>query len=193
MSSHKFSPSNIKWLDYPDRVKEYDISGIIASIGLEPGMSVADIGAGTGFFSFPFSVAVGPDGKVMAIDISPEMLETLGAKVTEGELTNIEAMASTEESIPAENGSADLAFMSNVFHELDGDSTLLEVRRILKPGGKLAIIDWKKKREEDGPPYHHRLSAGQVISRCRDAGFTFAGEFKTGSERRYGLIFQMKP
>jgi ubiquinone/menaquinone biosynthesis C-methylase UbiE len=88
---------------------------------------------------------------------------------------------------------ADIAFMCNVFHELDGDHTLLEVGRMLKPGGKLAVIDWKKKREEDGPPYHHRLSAKEAIARCRDAGFTFAGEFKTGSDRRYGLIFLVKP
>lgn len=181
-------------LDRPERLKEYDIPGIISGIGISEGMAVADIGAGTGFFSIPFSEAVGTKGRILAVDLSPEMLEALGAKVKCLGITNVETVLSSEEAIPIPDGSVDTAFMSNVFHELDGDGTMREIVRILKPGGSLAILDWKKVYEENGPPYRHRIAAPEAISRCQAAGFAYTGEFKTGSNSHYGLLFRkMKP
>ncbi|MDD4307964.1 MAG: class I SAM-dependent methyltransferase [Thermoplasmata archaeon] len=190
MESRKFTPDRMARLDRPERLKEYDIPGIISGIGISEGMAVADIGAGTGFFSIPFSEAAGSKGRVLAVDLSVEMLEALGAKAKVLGLTNIKTVLSTEEAIPIPDGSVDIAFMSNVFHELEGDGTMREIARILKPGGRLAILDWKKVYEENGPPYRHRISAPDVISRCQEVGFVFVGEFKTGSNSHYGLLFR---
>ncbi|MBA3044975.1 MAG: class I SAM-dependent methyltransferase [Candidatus Thermoplasmatota archaeon] len=192
MHDRKFSPERMARLDRPDRTKEYDFPGIISGIGITGGMTIADIGAGTGFFSFPFSMAVGSKGKVMAVDISQEMLDALRSKMDAQRVSNIETVHSFEDKIPIPASSVDIAFMSNVFHELEGVGTLMEIKRILKPSGKLAIIDYRKKHEESGPPYHHRLSRQTVKNTCSKTGFKFSEEFIPGSGSRYGLIFIKK-
>jgi ubiquinone/menaquinone biosynthesis C-methylase UbiE len=79
--------------------------------------------------------------------------------------------------------------MANVFHELDGSGTLNEVMRILKPGGRFAILDFKKIEEESGPPLNHRIDKPDAIEICINAGFNFVREFDTDSKSKYGLIF----
>ena len=187
MHDRKFSPERMARLDRPDRINEYDMPVIFSSIGLKPRMVIADIGAGTGFFSFPFSKAVGSKGKVIAVDISQEMLDALSSKA-QG-ISNIEMVHSSENRIPIPASTVDIAFMSNVFHELEGVGTLLEIKRILKPRGKLAIIDYRKTHEESGPPYNHRLSRRTVKATCSKTGFKFLEEFIPGTGSRYGLIF----
>ena len=192
MHDRKFTPERMARLDRPDRIKEYDMPRIFSSIGLKPGVVLADIGAGTGFFSIPFSPVVGPTGKILAVDISQEMLDALISKAKARGISNIETVHSSENKIPIPDSSADIAFMSNVFHELDGVGTLSEIKRILKSTGKLAIIDYRKKHEDSGPPYHHRMSRRTVKDTCSKTGFKFSEEFVPGIGSRYGLIFVKK-
>ncbi len=186
----KFDPGGKEKLDRPERKKLLDPDKIIPDLGISGGQTIADIGAGTGFFSIPFSEHVGIGGKIYSIDISQDMLDAVSQKKNSGNISNIETVLSSEDRIPLESEIADMAFMCTVLHELDGAGTLSEAHRILKKGGRLAIIDWQKVNGEAvmGPPEWHRLSMKEAIKKCEDAGFCFVKEFIVGPEH-YGLIF----
>ncbi len=187
----KFDPAGKKRLDDPGRKLIMDPDKILPQLDILKGQLVADIGAGTGYFSVPFADFVGPSGKVYAIDISQSMLDSLLEKAEARGIRNIVPVLSEEDTIPIDDGIVDMAFMSMVLHELDGDGTLQEVRRILRPGGRLAVLDWRKKETEDGPPLWHRLSQEEAIEKCEKAGFAFSKIFDT-SPGMYGLVFGKK-
>jgi ubiquinone/menaquinone biosynthesis C-methylase UbiE len=186
---HKFNAAHRAYLDSDERRSYLDPPRILKAFRLGPGMRMADIGAGTGFFAVPAARVVGPTGRVYAVDMVPEMLEDLQAKLDREPLPNLEPVRSTEDRIPLADASVDLAFLACVLHELDGPGTLLECRRILRQGGRLGVVDWKKEEMEFGPPIAHRLDEEEARSILRDAGFhpvkTFeAGRYHYGIEAR---------
>ncbi|MBI5643357.1 MAG: class I SAM-dependent methyltransferase [Deltaproteobacteria bacterium] len=166
--AHKFSPEKIGRLLREERYNELAPLDLLKKAGLKEGDTFADIGSGPGFFSLPASGIVG-SGKVYAIDTQAEMLEAL--KKTNPP-ANVAAIISGENSIPLEDGAADFALVAFVLHETEDMVLFLkEVRRILKPKGTLLVIDWKKKKEEKGPPMAERLSAASVTGLLKKAGF----------------------
>jgi len=188
MPGKKFDPSRAAHLDSPMRRKFIDPEKIILTIGVRKGMAVADIGSGTGFFTLPLAKAVGAEGKVFAVDISAELLEVVKGK-TRG-MGNMETILSTEDKIPLPDRSIDIALMVNVLHELEGDGTLREIGRILRPGGALAVIDWKKKLMLEGPPLWHRLSEKEAEGRLSGIGFKPEKRFEP-SHFEYGLVLRL--
>ena len=185
----KFDAARRAYLDSDERRSYLDPDRILRAFRLTRGMRVADIGTGTGFFAIPAARIVGPAGKVYAVDLVPEMLEELQAKLAREPVPNLEALRSTEDRIPLADASTDFAFLACVLHELDGPGTLLECRRILTRTGRLGIVDWKKEDMEFGPPKAHRLDEEEARSILRDAGFhpttTFeAGRYHYGIEAR---------
>jgi ubiquinone/menaquinone biosynthesis C-methylase UbiE len=183
---HKFNVAHRAYLDSDERRSYLDPQRIFTRFGLSKGMRVADVGAGTGFFAIPAARIVGPAGKVYAVDLVPEMLEELQAKLAREPVPNLQAVRSTEDRIPLADGSVDFAFLACVLHELDGPGTLLECRRILTPGGRLGIVDWKKEEMEFGPPVAHRLDEDEARSVLRDAGFHPVKTFE-GGRYHYGI------
>lgn len=177
---HKFDAARRAYLDSGERRSYLDPVGILTAFRVTEGMRVADVGTGTGFFAIPAARLVGPSGKVFAVDLLPEMLEDLQAKLVREPMPNLEALRSTEDRIPLPDGSVDFAFLACVLHELDGPGTLLECRRILMRDGRLGIIDWKKEDMEFGPPKTHRLDEDEARSILRDAGFHPVRTFEGG-------------
>jgi ubiquinone/menaquinone biosynthesis C-methylase UbiE len=151
-------------LDDPERQNWLPIDAVLGQLALRPGMSIADIGAGTGYFTLPIARAVLPGGTVFAVDVQPEMLERLRARLAPGlpvSLVHGDAVRTTLQS-----ASVDLALVANVWHELDDlGATLDEMARILRPGGRVAILDWRADSEPPpGPPLEHRIAAVDVQS-----------------------------
>jgi ubiquinone/menaquinone biosynthesis C-methylase UbiE len=186
---HKFDVAHREYLDSAERRSYLDPTRIFRGFGLKPGNRVADIGSGTGFFAIPAARIVGPEGRVYAVDLAPEMLEDLQAKLAQEPVPNLEVVRSTEDRIPLGDDSVDFAFLACVLHELDGPGTLLECRRILTPTGRLGVVDWRKEDMAFGPPKAHRLNEDEARSILRDAGFkpikTFeAGRYHYGIEAR---------
>ena len=167
--AHRFDIKKAEVLDSPDRWKFLNPDRILEMLGLEKDMTFADLGCGTGYFSIPASAIV---RKVYAIDVQQEMLDILNSKIKNGNVTNIESNLSDGNSIPLENGSTDILFMANVFHEIeDQEFMLAEVKRVLSEQGKLVIIDWNKVEMDMGPPVSERLSPEEVILICSKNGF----------------------
>ncbi len=167
---HKFSPSNASRLDSKERAAILDINRILDLTHLEPRTVVADIGSGTGFFAIPAASRVS-EGRVYAVDVQSEMHDILSKKISERGIGNIETILSTETLIPLEDGSVDIAYIGNTLHEFSGLHTLVEVSRILRPGGRLIVVDWKKEDSPMGPPLVHRLSESEASALIERSGF----------------------
>lgn len=166
---HKFNPKNIDILISEERKKELDPLKYLKEKGLEKGMAFADIGCGPGFFVFPASEIVGKEGKIYALDTQQEMLNELKKRRP---AENVIVLKSDETNLPVEGKAVDMALMVFVLHEVHHPVDFLkEVKRILKPSGKLIVIDWEKKLEEKGPPFEERVpmeKAGEIFAQ---AGF----------------------
>ncbi len=166
---HKFDPKKIDILISEERKKEIDPLKYLKEKGLKKGMAFADIGCGPGFFVLPASKIVGSKGKVFALDTEEEMLAAL-KKRRPGK--NVVILKSEETKLPVEDKAVDIAIMVFVLHEVHHPVDFLkEVKRILKPSGKLIVIDWEKKVEEKGPPFEERIPKEKAKEVFEHAGF----------------------
>ncbi len=152
---HKFSPDRAERLERPERYSLLPPLEILLRFGAGEGMTIIDVGAGTGFFTRAAAQIVGPAGEVVAADISEEMLGFL----RETDLPeNVRPVHSREYSVPLPDRTGDMVLAAFVVHEAsDRARFLAELKRLLKPGGRLLIIEWKKQEEEHGPPQGERL------------------------------------
>lgn len=167
-----FDPKNKDKLDNPERRKLLPPEEILLKSGLKENDILADIGCGIGYFSIPAAKIVGNNGKVFAIDISTEMLDELKYRLESSNITNIVLLQNKGNTIPLEDNLVDFALISNVLHEVDNKTKFLsEIRRILKDGGKLVLIDWLNIETGDGPPLHERLSSNQIETLLHKANF----------------------
>lgn len=151
-------------LDDPERLVWLPPGDVVARLELAPGAVVADVGAGTGYFALPIATAVAPGGRVFAVDLQPEMLERLRERLApDAAVTLAQGDAARTTLEPA---SVDVAFLANVWHELDDPAAVLaEMQRIVRPGGRIAIVDWSPDAaEEPGPPREHRVANAAVAA-----------------------------
>lgn len=166
---HKFDPAKIEILMNEERKRELYPLVFLRSNGLSSGMSFADIGCGPGFFTLPASEVVGSKGKVYAVDIQKEMLKELQKRNPD---RNVHVILSTENSIPVEDAVCDMVFTAFVFHEAsDKPAFLQELKRLLRNNGKLLLLDWQKKEEEQGPPFEERIDILEAEELMKAAGF----------------------
>ena len=166
---HKFEPKHTARLLSEEREKALSPKRLLEEAGLKEGGTFADIGCGPGFFTLPASMIVGEKGRVFAVDTQQEMLDQLKARKPP---KNVVLVKSGESSVPVDDSSADLVLIAFVLHEAERKSVFLkEIKRITKAGGAVLIIDWKKKKEEHGPPVEERLTAKAVSELLTGAGF----------------------
>lgn len=190
MHSAKFESKHVSILEDEDRKEILDVDKVIDTVAPYLGNKVADIGCGTGYFSIPISTRIHPDGEVLAIDMDKAMLERLKENIVVQ--SGIRPIVSREENIPdVEDSSVDSCFVVNVLHELEGNGTLREAYRILRSGGHLVLVDWKKVKMDFGPPYTVRIPERDAVRRCRDVGFELESTFFAG-QYNYGLLM-VKP
>jgi ubiquinone/menaquinone biosynthesis C-methylase UbiE len=135
-----------------------------------------DLGCGRGEYTIPIAQAIGPQGKVYGLDAWEEGIIELRRRVSDAELKNVKAMvADIKRGVPLENAKVDLCLMATVLHDLLQDNTgevaLREMARVLKPDGKLVIIEYKKVESDWGPPVAIRLSEQEVEETIRPFGF----------------------
>lgn len=143
----------------------------LEAAGVRRGEKVLDVGAGTGFWTAPLARMVGPQGRIIAVDVEPIMLDEIRSLVAAEHLDNVETLLSQDVQIPVPDGSTTFALLGFVLHEPDDPPALLaEVRRILQPDGRMLVIDWQKKPTEQGPPLGHRIARDDARAMIEAAG-----------------------
>lgn len=168
--------------------------GILAALDLKPGMAIADIGAGTGLYEPAFSKAVGADGVVYAVDLAPKMLEHLSRRVQVENLDNVQVRPCTETDCGLEPGSVDLVYICDTYHHFEYPMTTMEsIRKALRPGGTLAIVDFDRIEGVSRPWILKHMRAGKEVflKEIEDAGFVLVDEpVIEGLEENYLLLFR---
>lgn len=168
----KFNPLEIDKLRDPRRLETENPFIIWEKMGLGETACIVDVGCGFGFCAVPFAQR-SRDGKVYACDISLEMLDAAEKEAEAAGVSNLIPVLMKETKIPLDDGIADALLMHNVHHELESaEESLLECRRVLRPGGTIAVMDWKKDPMDFGPPMDIRVSAKKIGSDLREAGFS---------------------
>lgn len=148
---------------------------IVAALGLRPGMRVADIGAGTGLFTEPFSKAVGPEGVVYAVDIVPTFIDHIEAQAAARGLDNVRTVLCTEKSVELLRSSVDLVFVCDTYHHFEyPKQSLASIRRALRSGGELVVIDFIRIPgvSREWILTHCRAGKETFIREIEEAGFT---------------------
>ncbi len=174
---HKFPVERAGILDSAERASILNPECILDSAEIRKDSVIVDVGSGTGFFAIPASKRV-PKGMVYAVDINQGMHSILEKKLRLEKIDNVATVISTEQKIPLADSEADFAYLGNTLHELEGELTLREILRILKPGGLLYALDWKKEESPMGPPLSERLPLNEAKIKIESAGFivTASGE-----------------
>ncbi|WP_375443917.1 class I SAM-dependent methyltransferase [uncultured Fibrella sp.] len=151
-----------EWLERPERQQEERTDLLLDALALKPTDVVADIGAGTGYFSFRLARAV-PQGKVLAVDIQPEMIEYLNDGKKKENLTNVEPVLGTitDPKLPA--NSVDLALMVDAYHEFSNPREMgIALARSLKPGGRIVLVEYRAEDPNVPIKEHHKMSVMQA-------------------------------
>jgi precorrin-6B methylase 2 len=151
------------WLEREEREREERTDLLLAALRLAPGMVVADIGAGTGYLSRRMAPAVMPGGKVLAVDVQPEMVSFLQGMVTKTGLTQIEPLLGAERDVKLPPASVDLAIMVDVYHELAFPfEVMTSIVRALKPGGQLVFVEYRAEDPKVPIKALHKMSEAQI-------------------------------
>jgi ubiquinone/menaquinone biosynthesis C-methylase UbiE len=158
--------------DDAERRKWQDPEAVLADIGLGPGQVFVDLGCGEGFFSIPASKIVGEQGRVYALDINSEAVESLHRFAEEHGLDNIVAQAGAAERRIMCEGCADFVFFGIDLHDFSNPAAVLRNAMVtLKPDGKLIDLDWKKEETPVGPPLEIRFDQQKAVGLIEGAGF----------------------
>jgi ubiquinone/menaquinone biosynthesis C-methylase UbiE len=167
---------------------------IVAALGLRPGMTVADVGAGTGLYLEPLVRSVGRFGRVYAVDIAPDLIAFIDERIRNEGLTIVETVLCTETSAELEPGSVDLVFSCDTYHHFEFPrSTLASLHSAIRPGGTLAIVDFERIPGESREWVlgHVRAGKQEVIAEIEAAGFTLLDEpVIEGLAENYLVLFR---
>jgi SAM-dependent methyltransferase len=175
--------------EYPDRDKKLQIDRVMDLLGITAGKNVADIGAGSGWFTVRAARRVGPTGTVLAEDINPGSVEYIGKRLVKEDLANVRTVlgAPDDPRLPAE--SVDAVLMLKVYHEIAHPVPTMKVlQRALRTGAKVGIID------KNGDGSNHGLKRDVVVKEMAEAGYKLVGtyDFTKADGQDYFLIFQVQ-
>jgi len=152
-----------RWLERPEREQEERPSILIEALGVQPNQTVADIGAGTGYFTWRLAETVGPDGLVYAVDIQPEMLEELTRNMRSRNLQNYRPVQGSARNPKIPELTLDLAIMVDVYHEFSHPAEMLDaLRKALKPGGRLVFVEYRQEDPDVPIKRLHKMSEKQI-------------------------------
>lgn len=164
---------------------------ILAAVGLEGGDRIADVGCGTGLFVGPFSAAVGPTGRVYAVDISPRLVEFVAKRIRDEGLANVATILSTETSTKLPQGSVTHAFVCDTYHHFERFPEMLaSLRDALRPGGELVVVDFDRIPgvSREWLLTHVRADRETVRREIEAAGFEFVDDVPVAAFKENYLL-----
>jgi FkbM family methyltransferase len=179
------------WLERPKREQEERTDLLIKSMQIKPADRIADIGAGSGYFSFRMSDLV-PDGKVFAVDISPQMLGIIRARIKEKKVTNVVPIQSTITRTMLEPSSIDKALIVDAYHEFSHPREMANsIFKALKKDGLLILIEYRKEDKKVPIKPLHKMTEKQAIKEIEVVGFKW-GKTLSVLPQQHFMIFEKK-
>ena len=181
------------WLIRTEREAEERPSDAIAQLNIKPGMVVCDLGCGNGFYSLEMAKLVSPGGKVLAVDIQPEMLHLLELRCKENGVENIEPILSTvaDPKVPAD--SVDMLLLVDVYHEFSHPQQMLAgIRKGLKPTGVIALLEYREEDRTVPIKPEHKMTKKQILKEYKANGFRIAKQYD-GLPWQHLMFFEKDP
>lgn len=190
-----FQGSGARWLERAEREREERLKLLVKSLVLKPDMTVADIGAGSGVVSLLLASQIGEDGQVLAVDIQQEMLDRLKKRAKNAGIGNIKTIKGTERSPRLPAGKVDLVIMVDVYHEFEYPyEMMLEIARSLKPGGRVAFVEYRMEDPTVPIKLIHKMSEAQVKKEAAAPEFGLKFQKTIGVlPRQHIVVFEKKP
>jgi arsenite methyltransferase len=186
---HKDPQAYIAMLEDPKRDSYQKPQEVLMALGLKEGESVADIGAGSGYFSFRFAGQVGNTGRVYAVDISPDMILYMNRRVRDLGLKNVVTVLSSPDDPLLLDASIDRFFICDTWHHVENQAKYLGlIKNMLKPGGQLVMIDFHKKELPVGPRLEMKIAREDLVRQMETHGFQLLKEH-TFLPYQYFLVF----
>lgn len=166
--AHLGNPARDAW-QKPDEV--------VRALGLRPGQVACDVGAGPGYFALRLARAVGPQGRVFAVDVEPKILDALRERIAESGLRNVTPVLALGEDPLLPARACDVILIVDTYHHFpDRVKYLARLAQSLRPGGRIANVDYHKRPTPVGPPMDHRLSRETFLGEAQAAGLAVVEE-----------------
>ena len=163
-----------EWLERPDREANEQPEHVLDVLGVREGMVVADVGAGSGYFTMRIGKRVGPRGRVLATDLQEEMLAMIRARIADAGATNVVPIRATPDDARLPRGEVDLVLMVDVYHELPRPrETLAQIKASLRPGGRVALVEYRGEDKELAIKAEHKMTLAQIRRELEASGFAF--------------------
>jgi predicted methyltransferase len=179
--------------DDPRRDEWQKPDEVVAALDLRPGATVADLGAGTGYFSRRLSEAVGPTGAVLSIETQPEMVVHLRDRAQRERTANVVPILASPDNPRIPPGTADVVLVVDTLHHIDDRLEYLSrLKTALRAGGRVAVVEWRKEELPVGPPLDHKVAREQVVYEMTRAGYRLVREV-TSLPYQYLLVFEPSP
>ena len=179
-----------KVFDDPARAEWQKPAEVAAALGLRPGQTVADLGAGTGYFTGPLADVVGPSGTVLAVDVEPNLVAYLRQRAAREHLTNVRVVLASAHDPRLPAAGVDAVLVVDTYHHIDDRIAYFRrLQRALRPHGRVAVVDWHKRPMPVGPEMDHKLAREQVVDEMQAAGYRLVDE-PTFLPYQYFLVFE---
>jgi predicted methyltransferase len=189
---HGDSSAYIAFLEDPARDAYQKPDEVMKALALRPGEVVADIGAGSGYFTVRLARAVGDAGRVYAVDVSPDMIRHLNRRIRDAGIRNVVTVLSEPDDPLLPDASVDRFVIVDTWHHIeDKAGYLTRLKRMLKPGGQVVHIDFQKRDLPVGPPLGMKISREDLVRQMEDAGFRLAADH-TFLPYQYFLVFSVR-
>ena len=163
-----------QWLERESRAREERPELLLRELALVPGMMVADIGAGTGYYTWQLAKQVGPGGRVYAVDVQPEMISMLDSQMAKRGVRNVVSVLGSDTTVKLPPASVDLAIMVDVYHELAYPAEVLNsIVGALKRGGRVVFVEYRAEDPAVAIKQLHKMSEAQVRREATAHGLTW--------------------
>ncbi len=189
---HRDAQAYIASLEDPARDAWQKPDEVVGALQLREGETVADVGAGSGYFTLRLAKAVGERGRVYAVDINPDMVRHLNRRLRDGGVRNVCTVLSDPADPLLPDASVDRALIVDTWHHVEDQPAYLErLKRVLKPGGQVVHVDFQKRELPVGPPVSMKIAREDLVKQMEAAGFRLAAEH-TFLPYQYFLVFRRR-
>ena len=189
---HNDPKSYVDALEDPKRDAYQKPHEVLTALNIKPGEVIADIGAGSGYFTFRLSHHVGDKGKIYAVDVSSDMVRHVNRRIRATKATNVVTVLADPDDPLLPDRSVNRFFICDVWHHVENQTKYLSLmKKMLKPGGEVVMIDFHKKELPFGPPMQMKIAREDLIKQMESNGFKLSKEH-TFLPHQYFLVFAPK-